>query len=160
MLHPREFWCFIVVLGIYIILLLSCSSSWHLKVMQTNLLNIMQKQDLQWEENNVLVVLWFLIQWFHTLSVLISGFAEQPWGHSTADAWHQVPLSSDVSFHPLSACLGTDTSPQQLQTWLSHKGLTKPVHWYFLRGSVKTADFHGSFHQLVDSMAGCSELSC
>lgn len=65
--HTHGSWCFIVALDLYITLLLSCSSSKHLKVMQANLPNIMEKHDLQWEESIVLVLLWFLIQCFHTL---------------------------------------------------------------------------------------------
>lgn len=136
-LHTHSLWCYVVLLDLHIILLLSCSASGHLELIKTSLLNIMWKQDLQWEANSGLVLLWFLLQYFLTLSVIIAGYAKQSWGGSTVDARYQVSLSSDVSFHPLSTCLGNDTSPQQLQTWLSHKGLINPMHWYFLRDYIK-----------------------
>lgn len=152
-----SFWCYVIMLDLYIILLLSCSASRYLELIKTSLLNIMWKQDLQWEANNVLALLWFFIQYFLTVSVIISGYAKQSWGCSTADAWYQISLSSDVSFHPLSTCLGIDTSPQQLQTWLSYKGLIKPMHWYFLKDYIKSGRL--PWFYLVDSIAAWSELN-
>lgn len=125
------------------VLLVSCSASKRLELIKTSLLNMVWKQELQWEANNILGFLWFLVQYFPTFSVTISGYAEQSWGCSTADARYQISLSSDVSFHPLSTRLGNDTSPQQLQTWLPHEDLIKPMHWCFLRDGVRTGALHG-----------------
>lgn len=79
------------------------------------------------------------VRCYLTLSAVISGYAKQSRGRTAADAWYQIPLPSDVSFHTLSTWFRNDTSPQQLQTWLSHKGLVKPVLWYFLWDWIRTS---------------------
>lgn len=51
--------------------------------------------------------------------VLVAGTPQQPGGFLTADAGHQIPLPSHISFCPISARSGNDRDPQQFQAGLS-----------------------------------------